>query len=125
MITNLHLKGRVVLLGFVKDAPQYFGAFDIFIHSSQSEALAFAVLEAGCAALPTIATKVGGIPEIIEDGLNGLLVPMRDPVSLTCAIESFYGDREKARSLGVALRMRVERDFTKNRMASETLALYR
>lgn len=125
LTANLHLEKSVVLLGFIKDAPQYFSAFDIFVHSSQSEALALAVLEAGCAALPTIATSVGGIPEIIEDGRSGLLVPVRDPASLARAIETLYDNPEKARSLGDALRVRVERDFTRERMVRETLFLYR
>lgn len=123
-IRELHLEGRVVLLGQVKDAPRYLGAFDLFVHASQSEALALAVLEAGCAALPVVATRVGGIPEIIEDGLSGLLVPAHDPAALTRAIETLYDDPEKARSLGEALRARVTRDFTKERVIRETLALY-
>ncbi len=125
LIQELHLEKRVSLLGHVPNAPRYLGAFDMFVHSSQSEALALAILEAGCAALPTVATRVGGIPEIIEDGRDGLLVPARNPEALAHAIETLYTDPEKARSFGTALHSRVERDFTKKRMVDETLALYR
>lgn len=125
LIHTLHLEKRVALLGYIQDAPQYLSAFDMFVHSSQSEALALAVLEAGCAALPTVATKVGGIPEIIEDNQSGLLVSPRNPAALALAIETLYTDRVKARRFALALHTRVERDFTKERMITETFALYR
>ena len=59
LIRDLHLTKQVQLLGHVKDAPRYLKAFDLFIHSSQSEALGLAILEAGCASLPVVATRVG------------------------------------------------------------------
>ena len=124
LIQDLRLEERVVLLGFVKDAPRYFGAFDLFVHASQSEALALVILEAGCASLPVIATDVGGIPEIIPDGENGLLVPPRNPEALAQAIETLYADPEKAHVLASTLNERVRRDFTNERMTAETLALY-
>ena len=124
LIRTLHLEGRITLLGYVPDAPRYFSAFDMFVHSSQSEALALTILEAGCASLPVIATSVGGIPEIITDGVTGLLVPARSPSALSAAIESLYTDWEKAKRFGDALHVRVLRDFTKERMVAETLALY-
>lgn len=124
LIHTLHLEKRVALLGYIQDAPQYLSAFDLFVHASQSEALALAVLEAGCAALPTVATKVGGIPEIIEDNQSGLLVPPRNPAALALAIETLYTDREKAKIFALALHTRVERDFTKERMIAKTFALY-
>lgn len=124
LIRELRLAGRVVLLGYISDAPHYLGAFDLFVHTSQSEALALAILEAGCAALPAIATRVGGIPEIITDGRDGLLVPPRSPHDLARAIETLRGSPEMARAFALSLHARVQRDFTKERMVSETLALY-
>lgn len=124
LIHTLHLEKRATLLGYIQDAPCYFSAFDMFVHSSQSEALALAVLEAGCAALPTIATEVGGIPEIIEDNQSGLLVPPKNPAALALAIEALYTDPEKAKRFALALHTRVERDFTKERMIADTFALY-
>lgn len=125
LITDLHLRKRVMLLGFVKDAPRYFSAFNMFIHASQSEALALAILEAGCASLPVVATHVGGIPEIITSGEHGLLVPVHNPATLTAAMESLMRDPQRAAELGTRLHMRVLAEFSKERMVAETLALYR
>ena len=82
LVRELHLRDHVSLPGFRGDAPSLLKAFDLFIHTSSSEALGYAILEAGCAALPVVATKVGGIPEIIPDADHGLLVPARDPAML-------------------------------------------
>lgn len=124
LIQELKLEERVVLLGYIPDAPRYLGAFDLFVHSSQSEALALALLEAGCAMLPVVATRVGGIPEIIVDGRDGLLVPPHSPHDLARAIETLYANPEKARELALSLNARVQHDFTRGRMISETFALY-
>lgn len=124
LIQRLRLEDRVFLLGYIPDAPKYFSAFDMFIHSSQSEALALAILEAGCAELPVIATRVGGIPEMIRDGQDGLLVPPRDPGALTQAIETLYANPEKARMFASSFSKRVKSEFTKTEMVRATLALY-
>ena len=124
LIQTLHLEGYVSLLGHVADAPKYLHALDLFIHTSQSEALALAILEAGCASLPVIATRVGGIPEIIEDGRDGLLVPARNPKALADAIQALLTSREEAAKFGKALHARILRDFAKKRMIIETLAQY-
>ena len=124
LIHELHLEKRIMLLGHVKDAPQYLRAFDLFIHSSQSEAFSLAILEAGCASLPVIATRVGGIPEIISDEKEGLLVPPRHPEILAQKMELLIQDPNRAKSLGEALCARVQDAFSKERMVAGTLALY-
>lgn len=124
LVRDLHLGGSVVLLGFIQDAPQYFSAFDMFVHASQSEALSLAVLEAGCASLPVVATSVGGIPEIIPNDNYGLLVRPRDPKELAAAIESIMRDPRRAAELGENLHTRVRHSFSKRKMVSDTLALY-
>ncbi len=124
LIRELHLEGRAILLGFIQDAPLYFSAFDMFVHASQSEALGLAVLEAGCAALPVVATRVGGIPEIITDDNYGVLVPPRDPKALAAAIESLMSEPRRAAELGENLRTRVRHSFPKQRMVSDTLSQY-
>lgn len=116
--------GRVFFLGFVRGITEKLSALDVFIHTSRSEALALAILEAGCAALPAIATRVGGIPEIIEDGVTGLLVPPLRPDIIAEKLRELLRNPGHARKLGEALCSRVERDFTKERMVRETLSLY-
>ncbi|HEY4501126.1 MAG TPA: glycosyltransferase family 4 protein [Candidatus Paceibacterota bacterium] len=125
LIRELHLRDHVSLAGFRGDASFLLKAFDLFIHASSSEALGYAILEAGCASLPVVATNVGGIPEIIPDDDHGLLVPPCDPQSLALAIESLMLDRPRAAELGARLRARVQNSFSKKRMAAETFALYK
>jgi glycosyltransferase involved in cell wall biosynthesis len=123
-IAERGLADRIFLLGFVADAPRYLAAFDLFLHTSQSDTLAYAILEAGCARLPVVATEVGGIPEIIESGVSGLLVPPRAPSKAAQALRQLLEDSAHAEQLGEHLRARIIRDFALERMLRETLALY-
>ncbi|KKP31654.1 MAG: Glycosyl transferase group 1, partial [Candidatus Woesebacteria bacterium GW2011_GWE2_31_6] len=82
MASNLGISDSVVLKGFVDNARSLLSGFDIFCMPSRSEAMPYALLEAGLAGLPVIATSVGGIPEIIESGINGILVPVEDAEAL-------------------------------------------
>lgn len=123
-ISELHLHNHVSLLGFKSDAPFLLKAFDLFLHTSSSEALNYAILEAGCAGIPVVATHVGGIPEIIPDDDHGLLVPARNPKALAAAIESLIRNPQRATELGARLHARVEQRFSKQKMISKTLALY-
>ncbi len=124
LIGALGLRDRAFLRGFVADAPQYEKAFDIFLHTSQSEALAYAILEAGCASLPVVATRVGGIPEIIEDGVSGLLVPPHNPHATAAALESLITDPARAHALGTALHTCVLTNFSQSKMLDATFACY-
>jgi len=125
LIGESHLRNHVSLLGFKNNAPSLLKAFDLFLHTSISEALGYAILEAGCAKLPVVATQVGGIPEIIPDNDHGLLVPPRNPEALAAAIESLMSDPRRASELGARLHARVEHSFSKQKMLSQTLAFYR
>jgi len=118
------LADRVFLLGFVEDAPSYLSAFDIFVQASQSEALGLAVLEAGCAALPVVGTRVGGIPEIIESSVSGLLVPPRSSAAIARALALLIDDPDLRARYGKTLEESVRADFSLERMARETLARY-
>ncbi len=118
------LKERVHLLGHVEDAPTYLSAFDIFLHASRTEALGYVILEAGAAGLPVVATRVGGIPEIIENGVTGVLVPSHDPKRMERALLELMHDAERRARMGEALKQRVAHDFTTEKMVKRTLALY-
>lgn len=124
LVRELKLEGRVFLQGFVSDAPRLLTAFDIFLMPSRTEALAYAVLEAGHAALPVVASNVGGLPEVVEHEKTGLLVPPENPDALAEAMRALLADSERAQKYGAALKARVEREFSKERMVRETLALY-
>ncbi len=124
IIHKLQLTKSVVLAGFRKDAPTLLRAFNLFIHTPVSEALGYAVLEAGCASLPVIATNVGGIPEIIINKKYGILVPPRDQATLAGAISSLLKDTPLAEKMGALLHKRVQKDFSKQQMLSKTFNLY-
>lgn len=119
------LPKRIVLAGFVPDAVTALPAFDLFVLPSRSEALGYVLLEAGTAGLAAIGTRVGGIPEVLEDGETGRLVPKEDIPALTRAMrELLENDAERLR-LGAALKQRVLREFSTEAMLAETLRTYR
>ncbi len=123
-ITESGLENTVFLLGQVKEAPLYGRAYDTFLLPSVSEAFDIALLEAGLAALPTVASRVGGIPEILTDGKTGLLVPPKDARAIANALETLMADETLRRRLGGALRERVMSDFSIESVTRETFALY-
>lgn len=118
------IQHNVFLLGYVKDAQLYDRAFDLFLMPSLSEAIGIALLEAGMAGLPTIATRVGGMPEVITDNVTGLLIPPHDTEAIVSAIDSLLEDALRRQKFGTALRKCVETKFSIERVLQETFALY-
>jgi len=118
------LQNNVFLLGHVKEAPVYEKAYDIFLLPSLSESFGISIIEAGLAALPVVATNVGGIPEIIINNETGLLVPPKNPHSIVIAIDSFLTSKSMQYKLGIALQQRVEKEFSIERVTKETFAQY-
>ncbi len=123
-IEALGLSENVFLAGFVEDAPTYLSAFDAFLLPSLSEGLAYVLLEAGFAGLPIIATNVGGIPEIIRSGENGLLVPSKNSVVLGGALTRVITDKSLRTLLGNEIEVTVGSDFGAERLFAETDAAY-
>ncbi len=118
------LKHVVHLPGYVEDAARYLRAFDIFALPSRSEGFSFAILEAGSAKLPVVASRVGGISEIITDGDDGLLVPPNSPAALAAGLRTLCDDPALRKQLGERLAERVAAYFSKQRMIDATVALY-
>ncbi len=124
LIRELKMRDHVFLAGFKRDAASLLPAFDLFVHAAQSEALAYVLLEAGCASLPVVATRVGGIPEIIPDDDHGLLVPSHNPEALAVAIDSLINNPLLAHELGARLHARVLHDFSLDKMLETTIEIY-
>jgi glycosyltransferase involved in cell wall biosynthesis len=124
LIKERGLGERVRLLGFVPDAASYLPAFDLFLMISRSEALGYALLEAGAAGLPVVATRVGGMPEIVAHGESGILVPPENPAALARAIRGLLADPALGKRYGAALKEKVATRFSKERMLEETFARY-
>lgn len=114
----------VKFLGFRKDIPELLKAIDLFILSSYLEGLCTSLLDAMAAKLPIVATRTGGIPEAIEDGVNGILVPPRNPSALADAILQFYKDRNKLREMGEKGYERAKKFFSVESMIDNTISLY-
>jgi glycosyltransferase involved in cell wall biosynthesis len=118
------LAGRVVFAGFRDDVDRLLPAFDVFCLSSHLEGLGTSVLDAMAFGRPVVATAAGGIPEAVEDGVTGRLVPVRDPVRLAGALLDILRDPAERRAMGDAGRKHFLSRFTADRMAEETLRVY-
>ncbi|MBI5742249.1 MAG: glycosyltransferase family 4 protein [Candidatus Niyogibacteria bacterium] len=123
-ILNLKLERSVFLVDNPSNARAHLPAFDIFVMPSLKEGLPYALLEAGAASLPVVASQVGGIPEIIEDGKEGLLVPPGNAAALAAAFEKMIGDETLRRNFGTALQKKIAQEFSFAKMLRETVAIY-
>ena len=105
LVAELELGDRFRLLGYVPDAARVVAGADLFVLASEHEGLPLAVMEALALGVPVVATNVGGVPELVEDGTNGLLVPPRDPAALAAAVLALTDDGARARlAAGAAAR---------------------
>ncbi len=123
-IDRYDLQNTVFLVGRIDDAQKYLKAFDIFTLTSITEALPYALLEAGQAGLPIIATNVGGIPEIIDDMKNGILVRPKEPEEIQKIITFLLKNPEKMTLLGKNIQEKVLLEFNKEIMFKKTLMMY-
>ncbi len=124
LITERRLNKEVFLVGRVEDARRFLRAFDIFVFPSFSEAMPYALIEAGFAGLPVIASKVGGIPEIIEDKNSGVLINPKDVYDMRDKMIDFIQHKEKREKFGQNLQKSVVEKFSKQRMLSDTIKAY-
>lgn len=122
---KLRLDGRVQLAGFRDDLPRILPCLDLLVHPALMEGLGVSLLQAASAGVPIVASRAGGIPEAVRDGLNGLLVPPGDVVALGEAIGRVLGDSGLARRLGEAGRDLVAREFSVDGMVEGNLRVYR
>ena len=120
-VAALGLRERVVLAGFRRDLDQLLPAFSVFCLSSRLEGLGTSLLDAMAFGLPVVATAAGGIPEAVEDGITGRVVPPGQPAALADALAEVLADDERRRSLGGAGRRRFLERFTAGQMVSATL----
>jgi glycosyltransferase involved in cell wall biosynthesis len=118
------LGGRVVLAGFRSDVDRLLPAFSVFCLSSHLEGLGTSLLDAMAFGLPVVATAAGGIPEAVEHGVTGLVVPVRRADALGQALLEVLDDGDLRRRLGAAGRARFLERFTADRMVEETLRVY-
>jgi len=121
---DLGIVNSVHFTGFVENAAAYAAALDTFLLTSRSEAFGYAIAEAGRAGVAVVASRVGGIPEIIPDERYGILCAHGDVDAVADALTTLADDSSLRTSLGAALRTRVRETFSLERMVARTLPQY-
>jgi glycosyltransferase involved in cell wall biosynthesis len=114
-------------VSFVKSSPSaeiFLRCLDVFALSSESEGMPLTLLEAMAAGVPAVATGVGGIPEVIENGADGYIVPASGPEPLARTISSLLSHPGEAREMGMRGREKVKRRFNAERTVRETERIY-
>ena len=123
-IKHLGLEKHVYLVGFRPDILSLHKAFDIFVMSSVTEGLGTSILDAMASGRPVVATTAGGIPEVVEDGNTGILVPPRDHQAMADAIVTLLKDEALRKTMGDAGLSLAHARFSAERMVQDTLRVY-
>jgi glycosyltransferase involved in cell wall biosynthesis len=124
LAAELGLAGSVTFLGFRHDVANVLAALDVFALSSAEEGLCTSLLDAMLLERAVVATRVGGVPEVVVDGVTGRLVPARDPAPLAAAILALLAAPENAARMGRAGRARVLAQFDLRQTVHRTLTVY-
>ena len=125
MIRRYGIEESFLLRGFLDDVVPFYTGIDVFMNTSVHEGLPMSILEAMAHGLPIIAPEVGGLGEIIEDGVQGFLIKGRDPKVFANRCVQLYKDKQLRRQMGLAARKRMETVFSNRRMANDYFELYR
>ncbi len=121
---ELGVSDHVLFVGFRRDIPRLLAASDVLLLPSEEECLPLVILEAMSSRLPVIATDVGGISEAVDDGRTGILVSPRDAEGLADALVEVLDDRERARTMGLEGRQKVEAEFSLAACSAAVLDVY-
>ena len=124
-VRRLGLADRVIVREKVTDIEDYLQIGDIGLYTSDMESFCLSILEAMCFGCPSVSTGVGGIPEVVEDGESGLLVPVGDAQALAGSLESLIRDEARRRALGRAAQARAKKLFSAEVIVPRYEALYR
>jgi glycosyltransferase involved in cell wall biosynthesis len=119
-----HLEKHVLLPGFRTDVLGCIKGFDLFVMSSVTEGLGTSLLDAMACSRAIVASSAGGIPEVVDDGTTGVLVPARDHRAMAQAIVHLLQDAQRRDEMGRAGFARLKERFTVERMIAGTLAIY-
>lgn len=123
-IATLDLTQHVILTGFRPDVLSLHKSFDLFVMSSVTEGLGTSALDAMFAKRPVVATRAGGLSEVVDDGETGLLVPVRDASALATGIRTLLENKAWRDQCGRLAEKQAHRRFTASRMVDETVKVY-
>jgi glycosyltransferase involved in cell wall biosynthesis len=124
LVRDLGLSGRVLLLGYQSDIRKYLAMMDVFVLPSRREGTPMALLEAMAMSKPVVATAVGGVPDVLTDGIDGIMLP-ENGAGLGDALLRLLRDPAFARQIARTGRRRVETEFSSSRMAARYEDVYR
>lgn len=124
-VRRLGLEDRVIVRENVNVIEDYLQAADLALITSDTESFCLSILEAMFFSCPSVATSVGGIPEVIEDGLTGLLAPAGDVKAFSGAVESLLSDPTRRTALGQSAQSRARAKFSSGMIVPRYVALYR
>ena len=124
-VHRLGLEGRVVVRERVTDIEDYLCAADAGLFTSEMESFCLSILELMNFSVPSVSTRVGGIPEVVEDGRSGVLVDSDDAGELARAVEGLLGDPARREALGRAAHARARELFSAERIVGRYVELYR
>ncbi len=124
LAAELGLGDTVDFVGYVESAPGLLAALDVVVVPSLSEASGLTAIEALALNVPVVASRVGGLPEVVLDGVTGLLAPPGDAGAIAGAVRRLLGDPALARSLAAAGAQRVEERFALDQMVEGYVGLY-
>ncbi|MDB6054140.1 MAG: bshA [Verrucomicrobiales bacterium] len=122
---KLGLSDRVIIREKVIDVEDYLQVADIGLYTSDSESFCLSILEGMCFGSPSVATRVGGIPEVVESGVSGLLVEAGDPDVLARAVEQLIENPSQCRTMGEAAKIRAANLFSPEVIVPQYEKLYR
>jgi len=121
---DLHISEQVIFTGWRRDLPRIYADLDVLVVSSNNEGTPVSAIEAMASGCPVVATRVGGLPDIIKDGETGYLVPARQSQPLAAAIVRVIENAQAAEQMGRSGRFSVKEKFSLDRLVSDTEALY-
>ena len=122
---RLGIADRIIVREQVFGIEDYLNAADLAVFTSESESFCLGILEGMCFACPAVSTAVGGIPEVVEHGVSGLLVPFGDPDGIARGIETLLRDPDRRRAMGLAAQTRARERFSAEIIMPRYEALYR
>ncbi len=123
--SKLGIADKVIFAGMRKDIREILSILDVFVLPSLNEGLPMALLEAQAARIPVVATRVGAIPDVLEDGVTGILIPPKEPEAIAEAIVMILSDKNLASGIAQKGFERVRDNFSSEKMGDKYLSIYK
>jgi N-acetyl-alpha-D-glucosaminyl L-malate synthase BshA len=124
-VDRLGIANRIIVRQRVNEIEEYMQAADLGLYTSDSESFCLSILEGMCFGCPNVSTRVGGIPEVVDDGVTGLLVPAGDADGLAQAVETLIADPSRRVSMGMRARQAALDRFSADQIVPQYESLYR